>query len=215
MATLTTAPRSNEVKLDYGVPQVVAFKFLQAKVFDGSFGQRALFTLADDRRMWLDAEDGSEIERSLREIGVQRGELVRLTKVKYPRGGGHAIRVERVADSYAAPAPADDIAGQLERSVAIARTEGPQAFRRNAHVLPDAAPLASPVQSAAAGVTSGDQFTAARLTTAYLAAIDAVAEAQAYADKRGLKVTFGSDDVRATAISAFIQAEKAAMGARY
>jgi hypothetical protein len=35
-------------------------------------------------------------------------------------------------------------------------------------------------------------------------AIDAVAAAQGYADTKGLKVTFTSEDVRATAISCYI-----------
>ncbi|HEV8500421.1 MAG TPA: hypothetical protein VGR63_02505 [Casimicrobiaceae bacterium] len=216
MATAQTAAPATEVKLEYGRPEHIAFRFLTAKVFDGSFGPRALFTLEGERRMWLDAEDGSEVERQIRELGVSKGETVRVTKVKYPRGGGHCVRVERLAEGFSAPA--DDTAAQLEKSIAIARSEGPAAFQRNAHVLPAAAPASPEVQTAAAGAVrhghSQDNPVAARLMSCYMASIDAISEAQAYADRRGLKVTFGPEDVRATAISAYIQFEKAMLEVR-
>lgn len=222
MATYVETPRGtradnpNEVKLEYGRPEHIAFKFLTAKAFDGTFGARALFTLEGDRRLWMDAEDGSEVERQIRELGVSKGETVRVTKVKYPRGGGHAVRVERLAESYNAPA-ADDTAQQLERSIAIARAEGPRAFQRNAHVMPAAA--ASPeIQTAAGAVTAPntvqDNAVTARLMSCYCSAISAISEAQAFADRRGLKVTFTSEDVRATAISCYINMEKALMEVR-
>ena len=42
----------------------------------------------------------------------------------------------------------------------------------------------------------------------FMTAIDSVAEAQQYADRRGLKVTFTSEDVRSVAISCYIQCAK-------
>jgi hypothetical protein len=216
MAT-ATVPAAGEVKLEYGRPEHIAFRFLTAKVFDGSFGPRALFTLEGERRMWLDAEDGSEVERQIRELGISKGETVRATKIRHARGGGHSVRIERLAEQFSAPA-GDDTAAQLERSIAIARAEGPRAFQRNAHVLPAAAPASPEVQTAAAGAVrhghSEDNPVAARLMSCYMASIDAISEAQAYADRRGLKVTFGPEDVRATAISAYIQFEKAMLEVR-
>jgi len=216
----TRADNPNEVKLEYGRPEHIAFKFLTAKAFAGTFGDRALFTLEGDRRLWMDAEDGSEVERQIRELGVSKGEVVKVTKVRYPRGGGHAVRIERLAEKFSAPAGSasgDDTAQQLERSIAIARAEGPRAFQRNAHVLPAAA--ASPeVQTAAGAVTAPnsnhDNPVAARLMSCFMASIDAISEAQAYADRKSLKVTFTSEDVRATAISAYIQFEKAMLEVR-
>ena len=219
MAT-TTMPAQGEVKLEYGRPEHIAFRFLTAKLFDGSFGQRALFSLEGERRMWLDAEDGSEVERQIRELGIAKGEMVKVTKIKYARGGGHAVRVERLAEGYAAPADVahDDTAAQLEKSIAIAREQGPQAFQRNAHVLPAAAAAPAGIQTAAAALRvsdgSNDNPVAARLMSCYMASIDALTEAQQYADRKGLKVTFTSEDCRATAISAYIQFEKAMLEVR-
>lgn len=219
MATTQTSPKTDEIKLEYGVPQVVAFKFLQGKSYTGNYGTRFLYTMSDDRRMWVDHEDGADIERQLRELGAQRGEFVRLTKVRYPRGGGHAIRVERVAESYEAPAASgnDDTAAQLEKSIAIARSHGAQAFQRNAHVLPAAAAASPDSQAAAAAVRDNsphDNPVAARLMSCYMSALDAVHEAQQYATRKGMGITFTSDDIRASAITLYIQHEKAMMEVR-
>jgi hypothetical protein len=213
MATTVSTPVGDIVKLEYGKPEHIAFRFLTAKGFDGTFGPRALFTLENDRRLWLDAEDGSEVERQIRDLGISKGEMVKVTKIRYPKGGGHAVRLERLADRY--DAPQDDTAQQLERSIAIARAEGPQAFQRNAHVLPAAAAV-PPVQTAASACDSGiqDNAVTARLMSCYCSAISAISEAQAFADRRGLKVTFTSEDVRATAISCYINLEKALMEVR-
>jgi hypothetical protein len=210
----TTAANPGEVKLEYGKPEHIAFRFLTAKGFAGTFGDRALFTLEGEKRLWLDAEDGSDVERQIRDLGISKGEVVKITKVRYPRGGGHAVRLERLAESYGAP---DDTEAKLAASVAIARSEGPRAFQRNAHVVQPTATAALPeIQTAAAGITQHqhDNPVAARLMSCYMASIDAISEAQAYADRRGLKVTFGSEDVRATAISCYINLEKALMEVR-
>jgi hypothetical protein len=209
MGTMTQTPaRAGEVKLEYGRAETVAFKFLTGKNFEGTFGMRVLFTLSDDRRLWVDAEDGSDIDHRLQELGVRAGEPVKLTKIRHPRGGGHSIRIERVEDN-AAPAsvtsePASPLEAKLTRSLEVARTEGPQAFQRNAHVVP--AEASAPAQT---------DDTARRLMGCFCAAIDAIAEAQAYADKKGVKVAFTSEDLRAVAITAFIQTEKAALTVRY
>lgn len=234
MATAISGPRGGELKLQYGRPEVVAFKFLQGRNFDGTYGMRALFTLADDRKLWVDAEDASDIERAFQAQGVRVGDPVRLTKVKMAHGGGHAIRAEKVIETDdapawvyeyeeappAAPAPPTrarrstqrDYAADLEQSVALARTHGAAAFQRPpSRIAPDTPPAAAPA-STDTGNHSGFAF---QLKPAFLSAIDAIAEAQRYADAQGLKVTFTSEDVRAAAISVFIATEKAATGARY
>jgi hypothetical protein len=42
----------------------------------------------------------------------------------------------------------------------------------------------------------------------FMQAIDAIQEAQSYANRKGLGITFSSEDVRATAISCWIQCGK-------
>jgi hypothetical protein len=68
-----------------------------------------------------------------------------------------------------------------------------------AYVAPPAQP---PAQTSAAPVAPVAQ--PSKLMACFMQAIDAVAESQTYADRRGLKVTFTSEDVRAVAISCWI-----------
>jgi hypothetical protein len=60
-------------------------------------------------------------------------------------------------------------------------------------------PAQPPMQTNAAPVAQPS-----KLMACFMQAIDAVAESQTYADRRGLKVTFTSEDVRAVAISCWI-----------
>ena len=226
MATTQTRPYitgSDSIKLEYGVPQIACFKWLEGKSVPSQFGERAMFTAIDSRKLFVDGEDASDIERGMRELAIRPGEdFVRLTKVRHARGGGHSIRVERVAepddnapawvrDAVPAPPPSREEA-LLEKSLEMARERGAAAFQRTpSRISPDPAPA-----PAVPSTNNGDHSVRAhQLKGSFLAAIDAIAEAQKYADAQGLKVTFTSDDVRAAAISVFIQAEKAAMGARY
>jgi hypothetical protein len=228
MATTQTRPYvagSDQIKLEYGVPQIACFKWLEGKSVPSQFGERAMFTAIDSRKLFVDGEDASDIERGMRELAIRPGEdFVRLTKIRHARGGGHSIRVERVEDTGdtrepawvrdAAPAPRQPTREEalLEKSLELARERGAAAFQRTpSRISPDPAPA-----PAVPSTNNGDHSVRAhQLKGSFLAAIDAIAEAQKYADAQGLKVTFTSDDVRAAAISVFIQAEKAAMGARY
>ncbi len=99
-----------------------------------------------------------------------------MTKVKHAKGG-FSLRVERDE-----PKPAQ----QLERPIT------PQPIAPQPVADTPALIVITPVT--------------ARLCASFMAAIEAIHEAQAFADRRGLKVTFTSEDVRACAITAFIQA---------
>jgi hypothetical protein len=241
MATTQNRPylAGNEIKLEPGVAQVFALKFVTGKNLGDSqfppYMPRVLFTAIDDRRLYLDAEDGSNFEIRLRELGVRPADFIRAIRIR--KGGG--IAVERVGDPDTQPDthpdmrhPAVRMPAQtappsreearaavptreealLEKSVEMARDRGAAAFQRTpSRICPDPAPA-----PAVPTTNNGDHSVRAhQLKGSFLAAIDAIAEAQKYADAQGLKVTFTSDDVRAAAISVFIQAEKAACGARY
>jgi hypothetical protein len=240
MATVISGPRaySMDIKLEYGVAQTFALKYTTGKNCGEArfppFGPRVMYTSIDDRKLWLGADDASDVDHALLDLGIQPGEFVRMTKIKHPRGGGSSIRVERAdeqprqpretrydnapewvdappAQAWEQPRPTREEA-LLEQSVALARQHGARAFQRPpSRVSPETPPAAAPASTD----TSDHSGFAHQLKPSFLAAVDAIREAQRYADAQGLKVTFTSEDVRATAISAFIQAEKAAMGGRW
>jgi hypothetical protein len=212
---------SNEIKLEYGVAQVFALKFINGKNLGDSkfppFLPRVLFTAIDDRKLFLDTEDAGEFEHALLDLRVQPADFISVTKIKHPRGGGHSIRVELVEDEPdtrapeppaarsrrdPAPAPPSRIEAQLERSVELARTHGASAFRNP----PPAPPPPPPAEPASAALFAGD---AASMLAAMCAAVDAIVETQAYAQRRGLGVTFSEESVRAIGLSIYIGNQRA------
>ena len=207
-----------DIKLEYGVAQTFALKYVTGKNCGEAkfppFGPRVMFTSIDERKLWLGAEDASDFEHALLDLGIQPADFIRVTKIKHPRGGGSSLRVERVADEGDAREPSREEA-LLEKSVELARERGAAAFHRApSRISPDPAP-APAVPSTNNSDHTPKPTAAHQLMSSFQAAIEAISEAQAYCDRKGLKVTFTSEDVRATAISCFIQAEKAAMEARY
>jgi hypothetical protein len=149
---MATATYSMDIKLEYGIPQVFAPKFLTGK--DSSkpslyppFQPRVGFTMIGDRKLWLDAEDGSDLERGMRDLGVQVGDFIRVTKIKHPRGGGHSIRVELAEDANQKdanrsaarePVGPSRLEAQLEKSLEMAQMEQ---TRRAAPLEREAAPV--------------------------------------------------------------------------
>lgn len=269
MATTQARPYlagSAEIKLEYGVAQTFALKFITGKNCGEAkfppFGPRVLFTALDDRRLWLGGEDASDFEHALVDLGIQPADFIRVTKIKHPRGGGHSIRVERVVDANDAndadDAPAwvrtdpdmrhavrmppsrqtyDNAPSReealLEKSVELARERGAAAFQRPpARISPDSAPTPAyttngttsdhtPKPAAAHQQTATNNsdhtagqaiFTtdAAPMLAAMCAAVDAIVETQAYAQRRGLGVTFSEESVRAIGLSIYIGNQRSA-----
>jgi hypothetical protein len=197
-------PRVDDIRLDAN-PQNFALKYIEGKPVASRYpGGRVMFTAIDSRKLFLNDEEASEFEHALRDLRVQPADFISVSRITHGRGGGYSIRVQRVEDTAGAapsrevPAPSREEA-LLAKSVEMARQHGAQAF----HAPQPAAP--APAAPTAAH----------NLTGSFIAAIDAVAAAQQYADSKGLKVTFTSEDVRACAISCYIALERAAMGSRY
>jgi len=210
MATTASFPAAHagEIKFLYGRAETFALKFLEPKVFDGQYGPRGMFTATDDgygeRKIWMDAEDASNMVIELRRLEVRVGEPIRVTKVKHQRGGGHGYLVERATPQAAAPAaeppawvtreetPASapsKIEAQLAQSVQMVRQHGPQVFQR------PPAPVPLPVPSSP-------------LAEALFAAVDATMETMVYAARKGLEIAFTTEDIRALAATQFINSAK-------
>jgi hypothetical protein len=204
-----------KIKFEYGAPVEVALKYPGGKNVVGKFGDQALFTCTDDRVFYLDPEPASDIETRIRELGIRTGEPFRLTKIRHAHGGGCSFHVDRLVDET-------DLARTLTRSIA-ARTqqEAPQPSKAATPPMhTTTAPIEPPTRhvSAQQDVQPERNHNAPTVTrsgamcAAFMVAIDAVGEAQAYADRKGLKITFTSEDVRATAISAYISDCKGGRG---
>ena len=217
MATATATPRGAEIKLEYGQPARFALKFNEGKNVDGRYGPRVMFTTTDDEKLWLDQEDGSDLEGRVRELGIRQGELIMVTKVRLARGGGHALRVERAMTDTPEPRPDLKFEAQLRGSIDLANRQkaaagttpiapaAPSVPLYGGHgITAPAAPVTSIQAHSNVNAPPAPSTATGRLMACFMQSIDAIAEAQQYANRRGLGITFSSEDVRATAISCWI-----------
>jgi len=209
----TTQRAGNEIKLEYGQPQVFALKFLQGKSYEGNYGPRVLFTLVDERKLWLDGEDGSDLEHRLGELGVQRADFIRVTKIRHARGGGHSLRVERAVEEEGERDPQPGSGRRdadrttealLEQSIERAR-EARKPEEAAPIPMRATAPREEPRQLQSNG-NAGIQITpaSARMVAAMCAAVESVIETQSYAARKGLGLTFSEESVRCIGLSIFI-----------
>ncbi len=143
----------------------------------------------------------------------------------------HAIRVERVSDAYEAPEDAR-LVGQLEKSVEMARasrSDNGQALspREITHTNPDRVRNGSGTgQAAPAPMLEAKQSQVttqplnhsaethpitpltAKFLAAYCIAVDVLAEARIYAQRKGLPIDFRGEDVRALAATLVIDQQR-------
>ena len=242
MATATIARVGDTIKLD-GEPQTFALRFTEGKSVASRFpGGRVMFTCIDERKLFMNDEEASEFEHALIEKGIRKAEFISVSRITHGHGGGFAIRVERVEEGRdpdgdrdnapawvrdAAPAPRQSREearaavptreeALLEKSVEMARERGAAAFQRTpARISPEPPPAPAHGNNGYSADHTPKPAAAHQLMGAFCAAIDACAAAQEYAVRKGLNVAFTSEDVRACAISIYINTERAALAVRY
>ena len=184
-ATMARAGSVSDIIKFSDEPETFGLKYLSGKNVGGGYGgQRVMFSTTDGRKIFLDVEDADDLEMQVKKLAVREGDLITVTRVDFPRGGGHALRIER--------APQSRIGAGVATS-AIA-TPAAQATTRTTDIDHRTSPAPQP--------------TGSPLMACFAQAIDAIQEAQLYANRKGLGITFTSEDVRATAISCFIGCQK-------
>ena len=72
---------SDVLNFEFGQPQEVAIKFTEPKVFDGTYGERCMYSLTDGRVMYHDPLTVARIKS----LGITPGELFFITKHKRGR----------------------------------------------------------------------------------------------------------------------------------
>jgi hypothetical protein len=192
MATATmpaTMPRiGDEIKLD-DAPQVFALRYMEGKQVPSRFpGGRAMFTAFDNRKLFLNDDETSQLEHALAEQGIRPGEHIEVSRISHGRGGGFSIRIQRVMSERAQGA-----------SVSAWQHNTPTPAYSNQHQSPQ---RSTPEPAAPASPS------ATAMRTALCDAVDAIIEAQAYATRRGLGVTFSEESVRAIGLSIYIGSQR-------
>jgi hypothetical protein len=182
----------------FGAPKTVAFKAPGVTAASSIGDPQVKFAMASGDVLYLDEGPAGDIERGLRELGIQYGEEFRLTRAKTSHGGSR-FEVARLRDSggHNVPerqqrsAPSNDAYDQrFDEPAPSSRAEWEARQRGPAPVA-----TVQPVRP-----------TSAKLSGTVCAMLDAMNEAAVYAERIGLGIT--SEDLRALIITAFIDNAK-------
>lgn len=184
------------LRFETNVPQVVALAFDKGLAVEGRYGDQVMFTLEDDRVMYVPPI----VETKLRELGIRRGEDFQLCKREAKHGNRRSIEwaVEPVnGKGPAEPTPSQaanqkDGAAQQAPHTEQSITNGNGAGKTNGK---DQTHVSIPYTGTEAG-----NF----LLSALVNSVDIWLATQQYARAKGLELAITTEDVRALAITAFI-----------
>jgi hypothetical protein len=181
-----------------GVPIELVFRnSIEPAAAPGNFGDQLKWATSAGV-VYLDPEPARQVLDQLRALRIAPGEPTRIVKIQTSHNG-HRFHVER-----------PNLERQLQDSITLveakkikpeAVTSGAQQAGKTNNTQPNgnaAPPAAAPVTPATPNPAS------AKMMACFMAAIDAVSEAQAYATRKGLGITFSSENVTSAALSCYI-----------
>jgi len=188
------SPQRTKIDFEPNIPVTMTLEFDGGKPVAGRNGQQYLYWVDGQRSMFLDAEPHQMIQQT----GAVAGDTLEITKTLKGRTVGW--EVVHVVDE---PAPESDEhsrttalpmsrpAPQPARSTATRPLPAGQPAPRNSN--PQPAPPAAPITPATCNMLS-----------ALCSAIDALAEAKTYAERKGVKMLIDAEMIRRTATTIYI-----------
>jgi hypothetical protein len=185
----------DRVVFETNVPATAALAYPDGIKVEGRFGDQVMYSLSDERVMYVPPV----VRDKLVEIGIQQHEQFSICKAE--RRNGNRRFIEWVVKRLESEQSGVHQAGNGDESRPV-----------------EASPPTDTAASCVAGIGSngksngklvdarnGSRTPGASLHTALLLSIDAAIAAEHYASAKGLSVRFGSEDLRAMALSLFIQ----------
>jgi len=170
------------LRFETNVPVEVALAFDTGKPVEGRYGDQLLYTLTDDRVMYVPPIVGDHIQK----LGIGRDEPFLICKAEVKNGSRRSIEW-KVARQRPAPTPTVQVEpAPAPASAAVTPVNG---NNKTFACQAEADPLSS---------------MAAVMLTALSAAVDVAHLAEQYAVGKGLNVRFASEDVRAIALTLYI-----------
>jgi len=163
---------------------------------EGRYGDQVMYSLTDERVMYVPPV----VRDKLIELGIRQNEQFSICKAERRDGNRRFLEwaVKRIeAEQPCAQASAS--ANPNNHASAVGSSSGSSAgtgVGSNGTAKPNGKAVCAP---------NGFCSAEATLRAALAASIDAALEAEHYAAARGLSVRFGSEDLRAMALSLFIQ----------
>ena len=198
---------SQVLKCKPNIPEEIALKFPDGINVSGQYGNQVLYTLADNRRLYVPPI----VTAKIKELQVVPEEPFSLCKRVDPENGvqWEVKRVDPPASGPEFVAPAHSQAATVGLSQSTQHSNGnrQEKLTQLGNVLVNGIPEppkkngTAPMLPEACLTTGQSKFCLQQL----IAAIETVSAAEKYAEAMGRPVHFTSEDIRAIGISCFIQ----------
>jgi hypothetical protein len=179
------ASRNGKFVPTQGIAEIIALAAVPGEMAPSEFGPSEVrYRLTDGRTWYVPQVIADEV--NIRIAARQQFEVLRFGRNKTD------LRLTPLAPFE----PPAEVTPEVGRKLAAALVATAAPVR----------PTAPPAQPPAPPPTPVASVTTSKLMSCFMASIDAVAEAQQYANRKGLGVTFTSEDIRACALSCYINA---------
>jgi hypothetical protein len=180
-----------KVAFQTNVPVTAALAYPDGMKVEGRYGDQVMYTLTDDRVMYVPPI----VRNKLADLGIRQNDPFSICKVEQRDGNRRFIewvvkRLPTDQPSSGATAPASAPSPASPPATPGVAATGNGNGKANGKTT---------------GGPNGSHGAQASLRSALAASIDAAIEAERYATEHGLSVRFGSEDLRAMALSLFIQ----------
>jgi hypothetical protein len=182
------------VVFEANVPVIATLAYSDGMKVQGRFGDQVMYSLADGRVMYVPPI----VREKLVELGIRQNEPFAICRAERREGNRRFIDwvVQRNGTS-----PPYDVATPLanvQTGHTANNASSVQSASGNGNRVPDG-------NGKSTGPPVGTTAAQSALRSALMASIDAALAAEQYASAHGLSVRFGSEDLRAMALSLFIQ----------
>src|SRR5271165_318895 len=178
------------VVFEANVPVAATLAYPDGLKVQGRFGDQVMYSLTDGRVMYVPPV----VRDKLVELGIRQNEPFAICKAERREGNRRFVDWVVQLDGSAAPAQSATAHGNTPGSPA--NGDNGAYIKSNGNGNGNGKPASAPTKSGTA-----ETALRAALTTS----IDAALAAEQYASAHGLSIRFGSEDLRAMALSLFIQ----------
>ena len=178
------------VVFEANVPVTATLAYADGLKVQGRFGDQVMYSLADGRVMYVPPL----VRDKLVELGIRQNEPFNICRSEHREGNRRFVDWIVQPNGSASPVPS----GTAHRETLESSANGDSGVRAKSNGNGNGNGRPANAVTAAGTAESA-------LRAALMASIDAALAAEQYASAHGLSVRFGSEDLRAMALSLFIQ----------
>jgi hypothetical protein len=174
------------------VPVTATLAYADGLKVQGRFGDQVMYSLTDGRVMYVPPI----VRDKLLELGIRQNEPFNVCRAEHREGNRRFV--DWVVQPHSAASPTPSAHSHTDAPGSPLNGDSGAGFKTNGNGNGNGG-------GKLAGVPASAATAEIALRAALMASIDAALAAEQYASAHGLSVRFGSEDLRAMALSLFIQ----------